>query len=576
MPAYLENLGLDFIAEEEASLMGILSYAASKGEVVKGYSGNAYINHHFGSAQFVLRTSFNEAEERFEINGFDVHSRGICDWKVRIFDDLSVDNIEDTLQKKCIVSNSRNGSGMAIMNFINADVLPCYSAGEDIVIQPIGFPIELHYYKNSEEFEDSMPSNEKTGEKWLPGEGSILPIKFLFNHQVRANDNDEKPNRDDDEVMLIRGRVKGVFVSYVEIEGESFPAYINTVIETQFGDLEIVHTREQVEENERDNICIGSEVVGSFVLCGDVALNEYCNGAIFDEEHDLLLIRDVVENGNAKRLFGALDENAVYLSKTTQKTFNGRNEIIERFQYLFDNCKDGFSAALAETDVDSEKKLCLLIVKNKSEDGSLLFIETDNNGKIIEIITDEPDGYLFNVSDTENLDEDIPQEIDSYEKNIEIGDCLMYAAANVGRVGFDVRYPDHFEKYENKNIFIENAERIVSQTIEFCKTLADDQLENIFNYAFLATALFSRYGEEHLLEDAIETVLQGTPNIPDSFSYENVLMRSNGIGKTFFETFDAFKNYLEREDKDFVLSELLKESLVAIFRMGELYGKAKW
>ena len=189
MPAYLENLGLDFITEEEDSLMGMLSYAASNGEVMRGYSGNNYINHHFGSAQFVLRTSFNEAEERFEINAFDVHSRGICDWKVRIFDDLSTDKNEDSLQKKCIVSNSRNGGGMAIMNFINADVLPCYSASEDIVIQPIGFPIELHYYKNSEEFEDSMPSDEKTGEKWLPGSGSILPIKFLFNHQVRADDN---------------------------------------------------------------------------------------------------------------------------------------------------------------------------------------------------------------------------------------------------------------------------------------------------------------------------------------------------------------------------------------------------
>lgn len=376
--------------------------------------------------------------------------------------------------------------------------------------------------------------------------------------------------------MLIRGKVKGVFVSYVEIGEETFPAYINTVIGTQFGDLEIVHTREQVDESERDNICIGSEVVGSFVLCGDVALNEYGDGAVFDEEHDLLLIRDVIENGNARRLFGTLDENAVYLSKTTQKTFNGKNEIIERFQYLFDNCEEGFSAALAETYVDFEEKLSLLIVKNESKDESLLFIKTDDNGKIIEILTDEPGDYLFSVSGAENLDEDIPQEIDRYEeKDIEIGDCLMYAAANVGRVGFDIKYPENFENYENENIFIENAERIVSKITEPCKSIDDDQIKNIFNYAFLATALFSRYGEEHLLEDAIETVLQGKPDIPDSFPHENLLMRSNGIGKTFFETFESFKNYLEREDKEFIFSELLKKSLVAVFRMGELYGESK-
>ena len=77
----------------------------------------------------------------------------------------------------------------------------------------------------------------------------------------------------------------------MEFGKEKHNAYIRCIIGTQYGDLELVHTIDQVAEEQRCNIKAGAIVSGAFVLSGDAAIYEYEKGMVLDAEHDLRLLR---------------------------------------------------------------------------------------------------------------------------------------------------------------------------------------------------------------------------------------------------------------------------------------------
>ena len=66
--------------------------------------------------------------------------------------------------------------------------------------------------------------------------------------------------------------------------------FIRCCADTQYGPIEFDHTIDQVDEDQRKNIKVGSVVSGICILSGDVAINEYENGAVKDLKHDLMLL----------------------------------------------------------------------------------------------------------------------------------------------------------------------------------------------------------------------------------------------------------------------------------------------
>ena len=67
--------------------------------------------------------------------------------------------------------------------------------------------------------------------------------------------------------------------------------FIRCVVDTHFGELEFIHTLDQVPEEMRENIRVGSVVSGTCILSADVALHEYENGIVKDHEHNLRALR---------------------------------------------------------------------------------------------------------------------------------------------------------------------------------------------------------------------------------------------------------------------------------------------
>ena len=101
--------------------------------------------------------------------------------------------------------------------------------------------------------------------------------------------------------------------------------------------LDFYMTDEQISEDEKQFIKEGCIVEGLVVLSADVAIYEYEKGSVFNEKNNLALLRYTIEEGDAERLRAALSKEAVYISDTTQKTYYGADQIIQRFHKLKDN-----------------------------------------------------------------------------------------------------------------------------------------------------------------------------------------------------------------------------------------------
>ena len=86
---------------------------------------------------------------------------------------------------------------------------------------------------------------------------------------------------------------------------EKLHLFHRVMIDTEFGELEIAHTSDQVSEEELPLIKAGATVFGAFMVYGDCAIYEYENGIVKDEEHDLLPPLYPVDGRAAGHLRGA-------------------------------------------------------------------------------------------------------------------------------------------------------------------------------------------------------------------------------------------------------------------------------
>ena len=77
MPNMLENYGLDFLAEDEETMMGFVGYLVQNGKAFHSYSGAPYLYTPMGAGEFWVRTQKNE-EGNLEIAGVDSHCGGKC------------------------------------------------------------------------------------------------------------------------------------------------------------------------------------------------------------------------------------------------------------------------------------------------------------------------------------------------------------------------------------------------------------------------------------------------------------------------------------------------------------------
>lgn len=407
MPIYLENLNMEFFRESEDRYNSLIGIAASEGKGIYGYYGFPYLNKHLGSIQIVLRTGYREPSEEFEgkcfqVEGMDTHTSGRSVWEVRIHG-MNIGRKDADLLEKRIAVTRMDGGGIAVVNLVNADVLPSFMKDDVIRMQMVAFPDLIEYYKDEEDYAAHQPKS-KDGEKWLIGEETVFPTGLMRNRNPQSKEFETDENLDD--LTIVRGVVKGLYWGKIEFEGEANNAYLKCIVDTDFGELEIVHTVDQVAEEFRSNMEIGATVLMYGVLSGDVAIYEYDKGVIHDEEHNLAAMRYMFAEGDPERIRSILSKDVKYISQSGEE-FTGVDEVVERFKYVKKVNPNKYFAHFAsissvndgEDEVDyGVDKLCLILAsKEENNYESIAFFDYDQEGNICRIVTSKNPRYRFSI-----------------------------------------------------------------------------------------------------------------------------------------------------------------------------------
>lgn len=406
MANYIEHLGLGFLTETEEQVRTLWRYIAQEGEGIFGYYGLPYFNCYFGDAQLILRTLPNDEEKNIEIVGMDTHSSGNCVWDVRICGMNIARKGADVMERRCVVHRADDGGGMAVINIVNADVLPSFDEGERIRLQMVAFPHLIEYFADAQEYIAAQPE-QADGKKWILSDGTLMPAGLMRN---RNPENEEFESDDElDDLMLIRGTVKKLYHGMLKWGDDQYGGYLRCIIQTDYGDLEIVHTVDDVKEEQRDNIKLGAVVNGVFTLSGDAAVYEYENGFILDEEHNLSILRSTFAGADAERMRLVFSEDATYISESDEDMCTGRDAVIERLKEISEAADDKCYARLAVI-VSSNShhrplayragKRCIVLSRGGEKDyEAIAFADIDDKGRISKLLISTDRRYEFCIDE---------------------------------------------------------------------------------------------------------------------------------------------------------------------------------
>ena len=569
---YIENFGLEFLTQDEESAMALCRAVCAQGKAIMGYYGFPYINHEYGWPQFIVRTKGVE-DKKLTVTGMDTHLSGVTKWTFKIRHSRKACEDNDPLTRKVMAYKPADGSGAAMITLVNADVLPSFLEDEQITAQMIGFPVHINYYEDEDAYAADQPEM-LNGNKMLLADGAVFPAGLMTNKEDKSDE--------EESFMLIRGTVKKAQRGLVEFGEEKGWNYLDVIIGTQFGDLEIVHTMEQVEESGRMLIKEGSIVSGLFVLSGDVAVDEYKEGIVKDYSHNLAALRYTIQEGEAERLGSILSGDAQYVSEWAKTTYCGKQEIIDRLNYVKEaNPHRAFFTHFATiTSVDEgEEELpykvgdrCIIIcLETEDNYESICFMECNDDNQITKIVVTRNSRYHFKVDEKV-----VYKDLYDFKAPDDWYDAIT------GRA--------HFHSFVDNEVAKEDIQKQASKTryyecvshhmVECMKaTPAEDILDflsKLFGHLFaksveleLSNNLDFTYPMDVFNMSAIDYGYE--PDEWDEYITKR-LQASYELGKQFYKDFAFHREALKTEA---VFEEDLEAALVFVQQIAEMYSKQK-
>ena len=577
MPLYLESFGLDFLNENEESFRGMVAQAAEEGEPIVGYYGLPYFNHHYGKVQFILRTKKRDADDGYELTGIDSHARGCAIWEARMgITHLNPDDA-DKLTRKVTLKKTDGTGGAAVVSIVNADVLPSFMTNDVVRLQMIGLPDLIHYYADEDAYAEDQPKL-RNGKSFLLEEGVVFPNGLLKNR----NPDDPHYGEDDhlDDVCNVRGPVKSLRYGVFELNGEKFDLFLFCTIETQYGPLEIVHTVDQVDEKERDNLRVGAIVSFYGTISGDAAIDEYAHGIIRDEEHDLALLRYSMYEGDPERLRSVLLEDAVYETYFHSSVYRGADEIIKRIACVQETLKSEespFHAKMAtiieadETEYGIGKRCLVLSYGSENDNEAIVFLDTDDDGNISRMLVTDDHHYRFEL-DPEFKEESIFDDVSLPES---VAEPILIRARLLGVIEESVEDEVILKSSAHEGEHRNNIHRMMEAMPE---TEDGEQrkryYENMFGYLF-AKAAEAEFAEsqEHKSFDLIcsyspADAWEGRCIGNLAPEHQPALEDAMDLGKLFFKDFMFYR----MDNQDEPATDILTQALTLVQILGRFYA----
>ena len=402
MATAFENFGLtDLVAKPEDALR-LATLAAVDGNKIRGYGGN-YFQYRMGDAYVVVRTAMDYDTNESELLGMDTHAASDCVWECSLVEDVTPPDF-DPLERRVLVESATGG--MATVDLVNADVLPAFYPGTPLRLNMAAFPQWVDYAADEAGYV-ALQKTKRDGENLVLAPGGIFACGYVL-----KNDPQAPPTDLEEDFVLLRGVVKDVKVGETYMGMEPMTTFIRSTVETRFGDVEVCHLAEQVAEDQKDLVKVGSTLSCLCILSGDPAIGNYAGGIFHNEEEDLLLLRNFFENGGADRLRPALHTDCIYHSDYSGQDLKGVEptiSLLKDVESALDDESRYFAYPARITRVEEGDgpaplfgagKSCLLLAQGGPEQYvALCFVVTDSVGRIKELHLSQDGRYHFERTD---------------------------------------------------------------------------------------------------------------------------------------------------------------------------------
>lgn len=572
----LENLGLNFLMEDD-TIMNFVGLVVKDGKPIPNYHQLPHFFTPMGACEFWAGTEILE-DGHCSVNSLDSHCCGKSTWNM-VSTGIDVSPKDLHPMKRRILLRKKDGGGMLPVEIINADVLPSLLEDEQVKLQMVAFPTDIHYYADDEAYATAQPEDD-FGKKWMIGEGALFPSGFLKNHAVGRPEEEQ-----DDELDLLvsfNAKVNSVTWGVVELGGQQMRSFLYCNADTEYGALDFVHAIEQVPEEERPMMKEGSVISGICVLSGDAVIFEYENGIVLDHEHDLHLLRDCIVRGDEGRLRAILTEDAEYMADGSSDGIKGVDKIITVLQkyrsekegriytYLGEIC----AVADLEEKIKPEGTRCIVVAEDEKENYvAVVFVDVDGEGKIKSIRWTADGRYQFRL--------DQPEKPESILKDIVIPENpvepILARAKLHGLVDDTIEKDQLLEEDSDYYNHRKNADRMIQALRDHPQSNVETALENLFGYLF-AKAIEQTRNENRPMGDG-STRLAASYNPADALAGDfhstlepkehEKLLKALELGKEFFNDFRFFveSNQLPEEKFD----DRLAIALAAVQRIGQIF-----
>lgn len=326
MPAEYHCFGLDSIFEDDETGMNYVAYSVKNGEPIYSYYG-MYVLKKFGRTDFIVSCEHGEDEKgnkRLEFMDLNIIANGSCVWTLKVHSSIDLSNLSEVNSDRYCAFTREDEDGFAVVHVLNSETVPSYFPGETIKLQMNGLgALDIHYYSDEDEYLSERQSDKH---ELMQEINTVMPLGFFS-----GKTGQEKS------VSCVVGEVEkayyGTFAVSNDEEGTSRP-YIICRVSTQFGPLDLIHTLDQIDENDIRKIKKGSIVYGLFFLTGDAAIYEYDKGYICDYEHNLKALQYSLYSKKPERLKEILADDIIYYRDDTEQTIKGKENVLSYFTYV--------------------------------------------------------------------------------------------------------------------------------------------------------------------------------------------------------------------------------------------------
>lgn len=372
----IQQLGLVSLFEDGNYFQDMVQSMLKTPETINGYYGK-YHRKNRGDVEMIIH-SFHVEGNRHGICGFSTGVSGNHIWRLTVAEvgylDESDDGRNDYLNRTVKFTNPVHTDMKIPIHLVYADVAPDFDVNDVYDMQVVAVADNVTYFPDKATYDSKPYATTFEGFK----------LNFAYNDIANMLG-----------ACVATGEVKRVGRK-TTYDSKEEPVELYAVeIETSYGILEIVHSKDAVEGGGLDMIKPGAVIRAFCTVLGNVAVGEYQHGAVLDQEHIVRLFRDCFYHGDFTRAYEITAEDS-RLIMADGETAEGPDPVLHRLcDYMDGLDPDVTDFCLGR--VTEAGTPCVLAVDNGViTDAFFIGLNTDNKvSEIREVVVNESCPYKF-------------------------------------------------------------------------------------------------------------------------------------------------------------------------------------